>query len=122
MITTRRFQTLAALSTGQPLGEIMKNILAVLALLVPTVAAAAGTPVEPKATFSGGVEKVRGGVLLQELAIYVKTSGHSCKSISGARPMPAKRGFVLICNGFSKTYDVEDRGGNWQVTVSKKSG
>ena len=93
-----------------------KTLLAVVTLLIPTVAAAR-VPVEPRAIFTGGVENVRDGELLQELAATVITDGHSCESISSVRPMLKKQGFTLMCNRFIYTYQVEMKGGKGQVTV-----
>ena len=93
-----------------------KTIIAVVALLIPTIGAAR-VPVEPRAIFAGGVEKVRDGELLQELAASVVTDGHSCESISSVRPMLKKQGFMLMCNRFIYTYEIEMKGGKGQVTV-----
>ena len=93
-----------------------RTLLAVVTLLIPTIAAAR-VPVEPRAIFSGGVETVREGELVQELAAAVITDGHSCESISSVRPMLKKQGFMLMCNRFIYTYEIEFKGGQGQVTV-----
>lgn len=43
--------------------------------------------------------------------------GFRCDSISSARPMLLSVGFVMHCNGYRYSYNIEDRGGNWVVEV-----
>lgn len=56
-------------------------------------------------------------VLIEKLVLFVRESGFSCASVSGARPALMSRGYVVTCNKFSYTYDIQDKGGNWMVTV-----
>ena len=73
------------------------------------------TPVEREAVIN---EKLKGRQdVLDDMARLVKAHGYKCDSISAARPMVFSRGFVLVCNGFAYEYELEDKGGNWRVTV-----
>lgn len=56
-------------------------------------------------------------VLIEKLAQLVRDNGFSCTSVSSARPALMSRGYVLGCNKFSYTYDIQDKGGNWLVSV-----
>lgn len=51
------------------------------------------------------------------LAQLIKIYGYRCDSISGARQFLSGRGFVVNCNDYRYTYEVEDKGGRWIVTV-----
>lgn len=44
-------------------------------------------------------------------------NGYSCDTISGIVPFPRKTGFYVQCNHFQYQYEVEDKGGNWVVTL-----
>jgi hypothetical protein len=56
-------------------------------------------------------------LLLDELAALVRDNGYHCDSVSAARPYLFTRGYNLVCNRFSYSYDIEDKGGNWVVKV-----
>jgi hypothetical protein len=53
----------------------------------------------------------------EKLVRFVRANSFSCDSVSAARPMLTARGYVLVCNNFSYTYDIQDKGGNWLVSV-----
>jgi hypothetical protein len=55
--------------------------------------------------------------LIDKLAKIVRSNDDRCDSISAARPMLMSVGFVLSCNQFQYTYDIQDKGGHWLVTV-----
>lgn len=55
--------------------------------------------------------------LIGKLVQLVRDNGFSCTSVSSARPALMSRGYVLGCNKFSYTYDIQDKGGNWLVSV-----
>lgn len=55
--------------------------------------------------------------LIEKLVQFVRDNGFSCTSVSAARPALMSRGYVLTCNKFSYTYDIQDKGGNWLVSV-----
>ncbi len=81
---------------------------------VPKIAATI-VPIESDATiydeFKGNSE------LMNELVTLVKENDYRCDSISGVRPFIMSHGFALICNRFRYSYDIEDKGGHWKVTV-----
>lgn len=56
-------------------------------------------------------------VLIEKLVQLVRDNGFSCTSVSSARPALMSRGYVLGCNKFSYTYDIQDKGGHWLVSV-----
>ena len=49
----------------------------------------------------------------------IRTMGWRCDTISSLRKWISKRGFTMKCNSFSYSYDFEDRGGKWGVSLSK---
>jgi hypothetical protein len=72
-------------------------------------------PIEPKAIlFADGKEDI---ALIQKLADFVQTNDYRCDSVSSWRPMFRPRAFVLGCNKGIYTYDIEDKGGHWIITV-----
>ncbi|MDD9884768.1 MAG: hypothetical protein OXU62_09600 [Gammaproteobacteria bacterium] len=71
-------------------------------------------PIEGGAFINYKVNKPK---ILNALVALVKLHGYRCDSISAARPFVFSRGFTLICNHFSYEYEIEDKGGNWVVTV-----
>jgi hypothetical protein len=79
----------------------------------PTVALLA--PLEPNAVVS---EENRNNIsLFNDLVRMVRASGYRCDSISSMRPFLTSRGFKLLCNRFDYVYEIEDKGGRWQVIV-----
>lgn len=54
---------------------------------------------------------------LNSLVHLVRSNGFKCDSISAMRPFLTSRGFTLTCNRFDYQYEIEDKGGNWKVTV-----
>lgn len=52
-----------------------------------------------------------------KLANYVEARGYSCKTISAVTPFAFSRGFHVYCHQWQYHYEVEDKGGNWIVTV-----
>lgn len=55
--------------------------------------------------------------MIEQLVDMVRSSGYVCDSVSGARPMIWTPGYVLTCNRFRYTYDIEDKGGTPIVIV-----
>ncbi len=50
-------------------------------------------------------------------ATLVKARGYACDSVSSARKLIAGRGYNLHCNSYRYSYTIEDRGGNWVVSL-----
>ena len=79
----------------------------------PNVVALA--PLEPDVVI---FDENRGKVpLFNDLVRLVRAKGYRCDSISSMRPFVMSRGFTLVCNRFAYKYEIEDKGGIWQVTV-----
>lgn len=55
--------------------------------------------------------------LIEKLVRLVRSNDFSCESVSGARPMLTATGYVLRCNRFRYSYDIQDKGGHWVVSV-----
>ena len=51
------------------------------------------------------------------LAQLVQLYGWRCDSISAVTPFAFSHGFYVYCNNWRYSYEVEDRGGRWIVTV-----
>ncbi len=78
-----------------------------------TLSYAQTTPVEPDAVMSDGVTRAQ----TDALAGLIRLNGYSCNSISAVVRFVFSYGFTVTCNSYRYTYEVEDRGGNWTVTV-----
>lgn len=53
----------------------------------------------------------------QAAAKMVKLAGYRCDSISDMHQLLTRAGYVIYCNYFRYEYDIEDKGGQWTVTV-----
>ena len=51
------------------------------------------------------------------LGEHVRRFGFVCDSISSINPFIMSEGFNVYCNNHRYSYDIENRGGNWIVTV-----
>ncbi len=51
------------------------------------------------------------------VAVMVQSVGYKCDSISALNPMIFSLGYTLYCNYFRYGYEIEDKGGQWIVTV-----
>ncbi len=84
---------------------------------------AAGTPaqafvVEPDAILGTEVEELPNQQeVFAELVRMIRAKGWTCDSISAARKLSFSRGFEVNCNWFAYTYVIEDKGGQWVVTL-----
>lgn len=45
-------------------------------------------------------------------------NGYKCDTLSAITPFAFGTGFYVYCNQYSYSYDVEDKGGNWVVTLN----
>ena len=73
------------------------------------------TPIDSGAAFSDELEGQT--EFFEDTAKLIRASGYKCDSISYAFQMLRSRGFVFACNGAAYTYNIEDKGGTWRVTV-----
>ncbi|UYI49664.1 zinc ribbon domain-containing protein [Vibrio natriegens] len=55
--------------------------------------------------------------VIPQMVRLIKLTGYKCDSISAIREMMLSRGFTVVCNNFYYEYDIEDKGGNWVVTL-----
>ncbi len=55
--------------------------------------------------------------MLNAAATVIRAYGYRCDSISSARPLVWSTGIKVICNQFSYAYLIQDKGGNWVVTL-----
>jgi hypothetical protein len=105
---------LLSVVTPLNMGICLKNSFSILISLFPILAMAA-TPIESGANI---YDKWKGETaLLEEMARKVRANRYKCDSISAALPEPFFRGCKLRCNNFAYEYKIEDKGGNWVVTV-----
>ena len=93
----------------------MKNYIAAITIIAASNQAIAATLIEPGAQIDKGFTKTE--QVLKELVGLVRANGYRCDSITFARRMAMKSGFVMACNNARYKYEIEDRGGNWQVTL-----
>lgn len=93
----------------------MKKTIAAAACATISVIAIAATPIDTNSVifpeFKSSPER------LEALVRLVKAHGYRCDSVSVAKTMAWGNGFVLICNRTRYEYEIEDKGGRWQVTV-----
>lgn len=82
-------------------------------LVVISTNATLSTPIETE----NFVREEIGSSAAKLLADVVKLYGYKCDSITSVRSLYFSNGFNIQCNYFRYSYDVEDKGGRWIVTV-----
>nr|WP_319556099.1 hypothetical protein [uncultured Vibrio sp.] len=55
--------------------------------------------------------------VIPQMVRMIQLTGYKCDSISAIREMILSRGFEVVCNNFYYEYEIEDKGGNWVVTL-----
>ncbi|MER9702655.1 hypothetical protein NKJ10_00135 [Mesorhizobium sp. M0204] len=93
---------------------VVTTALVLGAVLIPSTTAYA-VDIEPDAIISDQFADARG--LAEAGANLVRLHGWKCDSVSGLVPFITSRGFYLTCNYNSYRYEIEDRGGNWEVKL-----
>ena len=74
--------------------------------------------VEPDAVLGPGIVKLDNQQqVFDELAGLIRAIGWTCDSLSGVHTMLFSRGFKVRCNYYAYQYRIEDRGGQWVVTL-----
>ncbi|HBN6175931.1 TPA: zinc ribbon domain-containing protein [Vibrio parahaemolyticus] len=95
-------------------------------LEVPTYYAIEPTKTTKKQTFThplleSGANAPRGvqetPEVIPQMVRLIQLTGYKCDSISTIREMVFTRGFEVVCNNFFYEYEIEDKGGNWVVTL-----
>lgn len=82
---------------------------------IPAPPSRTRTPVETGAVlYDYSPDSLR---LVEDLARTVRAADFRCDTVSSARPMILAQGYVLTCNGYRYTYDIQDKGGHWTVSV-----
>lgn len=89
------------------------------ALLLAAPVQAQSVPIESDAIISNTSDFPRSKMLsLVEPGVgMIRAMGWRCDSVSAIRPYLMSRGFTMVCNRFSYTYNFSDRGGNWVVEL-----
>ena len=88
-------------------------VATIIAAAFVAAAQAQAQSIEPGAEIHKNVPRSAAVALAQLVQLY----GYSCNSISAVTPFAFSRGFYVYCNNWRYSYEVEDRGGNWIVTV-----
>lgn len=91
----------------------MKRYFIAVVLIWASPALAQSVPVEEGAHISGGLS--RG--LIDPTVALIEAHGWRCDSISAMTPFIMARGYSVDCNHFSYRYNIEDKGGNWEVSL-----
>lgn len=87
----------------------MKKLILALALIA--------TPVMANTPIDGKREHIENHTQAQAAAELVKAYGYRCDSISSFQSFIMGGGYKINCNSFRYTYELEDKGGRWVVTV-----
>jgi hypothetical protein len=90
----------------------MKTLLLGMAFCL-LAGAANAVPVEKDAQ----IYKTVSADTVQALATLINLNGYKCTSVSSVLPMVFSTGFHVNCNQYRYSYDVEDQGGRWIVTL-----
>jgi hypothetical protein len=84
-----------------------------LAFAAISEAHAQSVPIEPGAVINKDAPR---GAIAPAVEL-IRAKGWRCDSVSAMIPFIMSRGFSLTCNQFNYKYEIEDRGGNWEVTL-----
>ncbi len=101
---------------------MMTAVLATVTMMT-SVAVAKDVPIEPNAVMAPEMQELtdKGQIAFQKMlntsANLIRLNGWRCDSISAFTHFMFSRGFRLTCNGFSYRYEIQDRGGQWTVTL-----
>lgn len=93
---------------------VMRNLLVSTLILASVMFGAAvgnAASVENEAVIQKGISREMIDVTVELINFF----GYRCDSVSAMRMFFSGRGFVVKCNRFAYSYEVEDRGGNWVV-------
>jgi hypothetical protein len=92
---------------------LIRIIVTIAALAVIPEAYAQSIPIEPDAIINKDAPRAA----IDPAVGMIRAKGWRCESVSAMIPFIMSRGFSLTCNRFSYKYEIEDRGGNWEVTL-----
>jgi hypothetical protein len=102
---------LAILASG--LMAIILPALTIICVATNSHAQSSSTPVEPGAQISKNITRAQ----TNAMADFIRLNGYRCDSISGAVNFLTSAGFRFVCNQNRYVYELEDRGGNWVITL-----
>lgn len=71
--------------------------------------------IEPNARIDDQISNKQG--VANDLARLIRARGWTCDSIYSIIMWNFSIGFTVYCNGARYSYEVEDKGGNWEVTL-----
>ncbi|MEZ8188225.1 hypothetical protein ACED29_20665 [Shewanella sp. 5S214] len=91
----------------------MKKILLITLMFISPVMA---VQIESDAQFSSNVDR-NDTELINAITDMVIGSGYRCDSVSAITRSSWDGNFTLLCNGYNYKYQIEDKGGNWTVTL-----
>ncbi len=83
----------------------------ILAFVALGTAAGNAATVENDAVVGDGINQEA----IDAAVALILLNGYKCDSVSAIRKFFIGRGFVVKCNRYAYTYEIEDRGGNWVV-------
>lgn len=89
------------------------SVICVVVVIGISSSFAQSVTVEPDASIYKDINNRQ----LELLVALIKAYGYRCDSVSAARPFLLSYGFTVLCNGYRYEYEIEDKGGNWVVTV-----
>ncbi|MER8810439.1 hypothetical protein [Mesorhizobium australicum] len=93
-----------------------KTIFALAMLWAIPVAWSQSAPIEPDAMINQSAG-INFRSLIEPSVKMIRAYGWRCDSISAMLPFLIHRGFSVTCNHNSYTYNFEDKGGNWVVSL-----
>lgn len=95
----------------------MKAAFAALSVALISTTTTNAAPLEPDALYTNDWTQSHAQDLADDASMMILRFGYRCESISAIRLWLSGRGFTVICNDFRYEYELEDRGGNWVVSV-----
>ncbi len=73
--------------------------------------------IEPKAVIYRTLRENQ-QFLANATASLIRLNGWRCDSISSMHPLLIGHGYKVGCNFYRYKYKIEDRGGNWEVSLN----
>jgi hypothetical protein len=89
----------------------------IVAVLIVSGSGTAAAPLEADAIFSSGWTRAHAQTLADGASTLIRRAGYRCDSVSSIQKWVFSSGFDVVCNGFRYSYEIEDRGGNWVVSL-----
>ena len=93
------------------------TIILLAALAVPMIARAQSIEANAVISDGGGFKEADLRKMSLIGAQMAQASGWKCDTVSAFQPFMFSHGFTLPCNKYRYEYEIEDRGGNWEITL-----